>query len=191
MTERNFCYFYPKLMNYEIAMNKKHQYSLIINFIKFEQAFEPALHMTFEKNKYLHMKNLFTIILLSSFGIFFSQEKDILKVLHTQQTAWNNGDIENFMKGYWKDDSLLFIGSKGPTYGWQKTLDNYKKTYPNKEMMGVLEFSDIHVKMLGKKHAYVFGKWKLIRANDTPNGIYTLVFQKFNDGWKIISDHTN
>ncbi len=58
-------------------------------------------------------------------------------------------------------------------------------------MMGVLEFSDIHVKMLGKKHAYVFGKWKLIRANDTPNGIYTLVFQKFNDGWKIISDHTN
>ena len=96
------------------------------------------------------MKNLFTIILLSSFGIFFSQEKDILKVLHTQQTAWNNGDIENFMKGYWKDDSLLFIGSKGPTYGWQKTLDNYKKTYPNKEMMGVLEFSDIHVKMLVK-----------------------------------------
>ncbi len=60
------------------------------------------------------MKNLFTIILLSSFGIFFSQEKDILKVLHVQQSAWNNGDIENFMKGYWKDDSLLFIGSKGP-----------------------------------------------------------------------------
>ncbi len=88
-------------------------------------------------------------------------------------------------------DSLLFIGSKGPTYGWQKTLDNYKKTYPNKEMMGILEFSDIQVKKLGKKHAYVFGKWKLIRANDTPNGIYTLVFQKFNDGWKIISDHTN
>ena len=97
------------------------------------------------------MKNLFTIILLSSFGIFFSQEKDILKVLHEQQTAWNKGDIENFMKGYWKDDSLLFIGSKGPTYGWQKTLDNYKKTYPNKEMMGILEFSDIQVKMLGKK----------------------------------------
>ena len=83
--------------------------------------------MTFEKNKYFHMKNLFTIILLSSFGFFFSQEKDILKVLHEQQTAWNNGEIENFMNGYWKNDSLLFIGSKGPTYGWQKTLDNYKK----------------------------------------------------------------
>ena len=137
------------------------------------------------------MKKIVILIYILIFGVSFAQEKDILKVLHEQQTAWNNGDIENFMKGYWKDDSLLFIGSKGPTYGWQKTLDNYKKTYPNKEMMGILEFSDIQVKMLGKKHAYVFGKWKLIRANDTPNGIYTLVFQKFKDGWKIISDHTN
>jgi len=73
------------------------------------------------------MKNLFTIILLSSFSIFFSQEKDILKVLHEQQTAWNNGDIKNFMKGYWKNDSLLFIGSKGPTYGWQKNARQLQK----------------------------------------------------------------
>jgi len=109
----------------------------------------------------------------------------------TQQIAWNNGDIDGFMKGYWKNDSLLFIGSKGPTYGWKKTLDNYKKSYPNKEKMGFLEFSDIKVKMLGKNYAYVLGKWKLVRTNDSPNGIYTLIFQKFKDGWKIISDHTN
>jgi ketosteroid isomerase-like protein len=121
----------------------------------------------------------------------FSQEKDILHVLQQQQLDWNKGDIESFMNGYWKSDSLLFIGSKGPTYGWQKTLDNYKKSYPNKEKMGVLEFSDIQVKMLGKDYAYVFGKWKLIRQNDSPNGIYTLVFQKFKDGWGIISDHTH
>ena len=108
------------------------------------------LHMTFEKNKYFHMKNLFTIILLSSFGIFFSQEKDILKVFMTQQSAWNNGDIENFMKGYWKNDSLLFYRFKRTNLRLAKTLDNYKKTYPNKEMMGILEFSDIQVKMLGK-----------------------------------------
>ena len=108
-----------------------------------------------------------------------------------QQTAWNNGNIDGYMQGYWKNDSLLFIGSKGPTYGWQKTLDNYKKSYPNKEKMGILEFSDIQVKILGKKHAYVFGKWKLVRTNDSPNGIYTLIFEKFKDGWKIISDHTN
>ena len=126
-----------------------------------------------------------------SFLFGYSQKKDILNVLHEQQICWNNGNLDGFMKGYWKSDSLLFIGSKGPTYGWQKTLDNYKKSYPNKEKMGILEFSDLNVKMLGKNYAYVFGKWKLIRQNDSPNGIYTLTFQKFKDGWKIISDHTN
>ena len=137
------------------------------------------------------MKKIFFLLLFSLPFLSFCQEKDILKVMTTQQIAWNNGDIDGFMKGYWKNDSLLFIGSKGPTYGWQKTLDNYKKSYPNKEKMGILEFSDIKVKMLGKNYAYVFGKWKLIRTNDSPNGIYTLIFQKFKDGWKIISDHTN
>ena len=137
------------------------------------------------------MKKIFFLLLFSLPILSFCQEKDILKVMTTQQIAWNNGDIDGFMKGYWKNDSLLFIGSKGPTYGWQKTLDNYKKSYPNKEKMGILEFSDIKVKMLGKNYAYVFGKWKLVRTNDSPNGIYTLIFQKFKDGWKIISDHTN
>ena len=137
------------------------------------------------------MKKIFFLLLFSLPFLSFCQEKDILKVMTTQQIAWNNGDIDGFMKGYWKNDSLLFIGSKGPTYGWQKTLDNYKKSYPNKEKMGILEFSDIKVKMLGTNYAYVFGKWKLVRTNDSPNGIYTLIFQKFKDGWKIISDHTN
>lgn len=133
----------------------------------------------------------FAFLLLLFYVVSFSQKKEILKVMTEQQTAWNNGNIDGYMQGYWKNDSLLFIGSKGPTYGWQKTLDNYKKSYPNKEKMGILEFSDVQVKMLGKKHAYVFGKWKLVRTNDSPNGIYTLIFQKFKNGWKIISDHTN
>ena len=133
----------------------------------------------------------FAFLLLLFYVVSFSQKKEILKVMTDQQTAWNNGNIDGYMQGYWKNDSLLFIGSKGPTYGWQKTLDNYKKSYPNKEKMGILEFSDVQVKILGKKHAYVFGKWKLVRTNDSPNGIYTLIFQKFKNGWKIISDHTN
>lgn len=137
------------------------------------------------------MKKTCLLFLLLSFIFGISQKKEILNVLHEQQICWNNGDLDGFMKGYWKSDSLLFIGSKGPTYGWQKTLENYKKSYPSKDKMGILEFSDVNVKMLGKKHAYVFGKWKLIRQNDSPNGIYTLTFQKFRDGWKIISDHTN
>ena len=133
----------------------------------------------------------FAFLLLLFYVVSFSQKKEILKVMTDQQTAWNNGNIDGYMQGYWKNDSLLFIGSKGPTYGWQKTLDNYKKSYPNKEKMGILEFSDVQVKILGKKHAYVFGKWKLVRTNDSPNGIYTLIFEKFKDGWKIILDHTN
>lgn len=137
------------------------------------------------------MKKTCLLFLLLSFIFGISQKKEILNVLHEQQICWNNGDLDGFMKGYWKSDSLLFIGSKGPTYGWQKTLENYKKSYPSKDKMGILEFSDVNVKMLGKKHAYVFGKWKLIRQNDSPNGIYTLTFQKFREGWKIISDHTN
>ena len=137
------------------------------------------------------MKKSILLLLLLSFTLGFSQEKEILKVLHTQQEAWNKGNLETFMSGYWKNDALLFVGSSGPTYGWQKTLDNYKKTYPNKEKMGVLEFSDISVKPLGKDYAFVFGKWKLIRENDSPNGVYTLIFQKFKDGWKIISDHSS
>jgi ketosteroid isomerase-like protein len=137
------------------------------------------------------MKKLYLLLLIALPFLSFSQKKEILKVMTDQQTAWNNGNIDGYMQGYWKNDSLLFIGSKGPTYGWQKTLDNYKKSYPNKEKMGTLEFSDFQIKILGKKHAFVFGKWKLIRQNDSPNGIYTLIFEKFKDGWKIISDHTN
>lgn len=137
------------------------------------------------------MKRLGLFFLIFTSTFLFSQQKEILKVMQTQQIAWNKGNIDEFMQGYWKNDSLLFIGSKGPTYGWQKTLDNYKKSYPNKEKMGTLEFSDIRIKMLGKKYAYVFGKWKLIRQNDSPSGIYTLIFQKCKEGWKIISDHTN
>ena len=137
------------------------------------------------------MKKSILLLLILSFSLGFSQEKEILKVLHTQQEAWNKGNLETFMSGYWKNDALLFVGSSGPTYGWQKTLDKYKKTYPNKEKMGILEFSDISVKPLGKDYAFVFGKWKLIRENDSPNGVYTLIFQKFKDGWKIISDHSS
>lgn len=94
------------------------------------------------------------------------------------------------MQGYWKSDSLVFVGSRGLTYGWKKTLENYKKSYPTTEKMGVLEFSDLRITLLGKKNALVYGKWKLIRKEDAPGGIFSLVFQKINQEWKIISDHT-
>lgn len=136
------------------------------------------------------MKKTFFFLLFSIFSIFHAQEKDILKVMNDQQIAWNNGDLEGFMQGYWKSEEMMFIGKSGPNYGWQKTLDNYKKSYPTKEKMGTLSFTDQKIKMLGKNYAHVFGKWKLARKDGDLGGIYTLVFQKFKDGWKVISDHT-
>ncbi len=137
------------------------------------------------------VKKLIPLILILSFQFFFSQEKEIKHVLYAQQDAWNNGNLESFMQGYWKSNELVFIGSKGPTFGWQQTLDNYKKSYPDKTSMGILSFSDITVKPLGKNYAFVIGKWKLKREKDEPNGNYTLVFRKFKEGWKIISDHSD
>ena len=136
------------------------------------------------------MKKIFLLLLFSIFSIFQAQEKEILKVMTDQQIAWNNGDLDGFMQGYWKSEEMMFIGKSGPNYGWQKTLDNYKKSYPTKEKMGILSFSDQKIKMLGKNYAHVFGKWKLTRKDGDLGGIYTLVFQKFKDGWKVISDHT-
>lgn len=137
------------------------------------------------------MKRTLILLYLLLSAVCFAQEKIIMNVLEQQQTAWNKGNLDDFMQGYWKSDSLLFAGSKGPTYGWQKTLDNYRKSYPNTAAMGTLTFSDLKVTMLGKEHASVFGRWKLTREKDSPGGVFTLVFQKFKDGWKIISDHSS
>lgn len=136
------------------------------------------------------MKKISIILLLSLYQIFSAQEKDILKVMNDQQIAWNNGNLEEFMQGYWNSEEMMFIGKNGANFGWQKTLDNYKRSYGTKEKMGILTFSDRKVKMLGKNYAHVFGKWHLARVEGDLGGIYTLVFQKFKDGWKIISDHT-
>lgn len=134
-------------------------------------------------------KVICSIFLLLSV-LHFSQEKEIAAVMKAQSTAWNKGELEGYMQGYWKNEKMMFIGKNGPTYGWQKTLENYKKSYPTKEKMGNLYFSDLKIDMLGKKYAHVFGRWKLERKEDTLGGIYTLVFQKFGKDWKIISDHT-
>lgn len=119
-----------------------------------------------------------------------AQQKAILEVMKNQETAWNRGDLPGFMDGYWQSDSLQFIGSRGVTHGWDTTLKNYQKSYPTSEKMGRLTFTEIQVKPLGRKFALVTGRWALARKEDAPAGIFTLIFQKFKAGWKIISDHT-
>jgi len=120
-----------------------------------------------------------------------SDKKAILNVLETQRQAWNKGDVETFMEGYVKSDSLLFVGKSGPTYGWQQTLDNYKKTYQGKAGMGILTFGIKKVEFLNKDVAFVLGSWHLKRDKDEPQGYYTLLFRKINGIWKIIVDHSS
>ena len=136
---------------------------------------------------------LFTCFLLISVAAF-SQEKDelsIRKLMDEQTKAWNRGDIEGFMKGYWKNDSLMFIGKSGITYGWTNTLNNYKKGYPDTAAMGKLSFNIILVKKLSKEYYYVIGEWHLQRSIGDLGGHYTLLFKKENGHWLIIADHSS
>jgi len=141
------------------------------------------------------MKRILVIALIMvSFGTFAQTPKDkqaILNVLEKQRLNWNKGDLEAFMQGYVKSDSLLFVGQSGPTYGWQKTLDNYKKTYQGKAGMGQLIFGIKKVDFLNKDVAFVFGSWHLKREKDEPQGYFTLLFKKLNGEWKIFVDHSS
>ena len=95
------------------------------------------------------------------------------------------------MQGYWKSDSLLFVGRSGPDYGWQKTLEGLQKRYPDKAAMGYLTFDIKKIKMIDKKHAYVLGAMNFKIEKDDPKGYFTLIVKKFRDGWKVIVDHSS
>ena len=137
-------------------------------------------------------KIIFSFILVLYSCLLFAQDKQaILKVLEDQRQAWNKGDIETYMEGYWKSDSVMFIGKTAPVYGWQSTLDRYKKAYPDKAAMGQLTFDIIQVKVLDNSNAFVLGGWHLKRDKDAPGGYFTLWFRKINGEWKIVCDHTS
>ena len=116
----------------------------------------------------------------------------ITAVLKQQQAAWNRGDVEAFLTGYWHSPQLTFSGSNGVARGWDGVVARYKKNYPDRDSMGELDFSDLEIRFLGPDAALVLGKWHLKRetAGDI-GGVFTLVWQKFPDGWKIIHDHTS
>ncbi|MBX2945935.1 MAG: DUF4440 domain-containing protein [Cyclobacteriaceae bacterium] len=122
---------------------------------------------------------------------FPQEEAAIRKVMHLQQEAWNRADIESFMQGYWKSDSLKFIGRQGIHYGWQTTFDNYKKGYPTPEAMGTLTFTILSLEMLSNTSAYMIGRWHLKRTTDEPGGHFTLLWRKINGKWVIVVDHTS
>ncbi|GAA4386641.1 nuclear transport factor 2 family protein [Hymenobacter koreensis] len=123
---------------------------------------------------------------------FAPAENQIRSVLATQSAAWNRGDLTAFMAGYWQSDSLLFIGKNGPTYGWQRTLDNYRRNYPDAAAMGQLTFSELRVTPLSPDAAHVVGHWHLRRpAAGDLQGWFTLLFRQQNGQWVIVADHSS
>lgn len=136
---------------------------------------------------------LFSILLLVLVNAN-AQSKDeiaVRNVLATQLNAWNNGNIEEYMTGYWQSDSLMFIGKSGVTYGWNKTLENYKKGYPDTARMGKLTFDLLEVKRLSAIYFFVVGKWFLKRSVGDIGGHFTLLLRKVKNKWVVIADHSS
>ncbi len=123
-------------------------------------------------------------------------EATIIKaLLQTQTNRWNQGDIDGFMETYWRSDKLTFSSGGKTTRGWQATLNRYKVNYDSRDKMGTLDFSDLEISPLGPEVALVLGSWRLTFAEDSTTrpmvGKFTLVLQKFTEGWRIIHDHTS
>jgi Domain of unknown function (DUF4440) len=117
-------------------------------------------------------------------------ENTIRAILQRQQDDWNAGRIDAFMTGYWDSERLMFIGSKGLTYGWRSTLENYRLRYPDRATMGTLTFTLLSVEQLSKKSAFVVGKWQLARSVGDVGGHFTLLWKKIKGKWVIVADHT-
>ncbi len=144
----------------------------------------------------LHMK-LFYLILASS--LFLSSpkvqsqsetddQKAILSVMKMQESAWSKNDLEGFMQGYWKSDSLKFFGGNGITYGWEQTLANYKKGYPTAEHSGTLTFKIHSITNIEEESYYVMGEYFLKRNVGDANGTFLIIFKKIDGAWKIVAD---
>ena len=133
---------------------------------------------------------LIIFLLLAGCSSKTSHEKEIREVLMRQQDAWNQGNVEEFMEGYWKSDSLMFIGSK-ITYGWDSTLARYHKTYPDRDAMGQLRFTFYNFTLVDYNACLVTGRYQLKRNSDEPTGLFTLLLKKINGEWRIVYDHTS
>lgn len=118
-------------------------------------------------------------------------ESEIRQVLEEQAAAWNRGDIEGFMRGYWRSERLTFAGSSGITRRWKGVLERYRRDYPDRQAMGRLTFSALEITVLSPKAAFVLGHWQLEREADRPGGVFTLVMRRMPEGWRIVHDHTS
>lgn len=145
------------------------------------------------------MKPIFiSILCLLSIPYVHAQDRNvdknvfaIRKLLLAQVMEWNNGSVEGYMKGYWESDSLLFIGSKGPRYGYEATLKRYKEAYPDADHMGHLATAISSVQKLSDDYYFVAGKWALTRKAGDVDGSFTLLLRKIKGKWVIVCDHSS
>ncbi len=145
------------------------------------------------------MKRILVLLVVSVFALNVSAktkitEKEktaVLTLLEKQSEAWNEGNLEKFMETYWHSDELAFVGGNGPVYGWDATLKRYKKSYPDKKAMGHLEFKVLRIQKIDKKTVFMIGRYELTREIGDAAGHFTLVFQKIDGKWKIVSDHSS
>jgi ketosteroid isomerase-like protein len=118
-------------------------------------------------------------------------EAEVREVILQGEASWNEGSIEGYMETYWKSPELRFASGGQVTFGWQKTLDGYLKRYPDRAAMGRLVFSDLEIRVLSSDVALAFGTWRLERDHDQPHGLFTLQLRRFEEGWRIVHDHTS
>jgi ketosteroid isomerase-like protein len=138
-----------------------------------------------------HLVLVFSLVLAMNTYAQTTEVKAIQHLLQTQTEAWNKGDIDNFMVGYWNNDSLMFIGKSGLKYGYETTLKNYKKSYPDATAMGQLNFDLLKINILSKDYAFVVGKWHLKRSIGDLDGHFTLLLKKINKQWTVVADHSS
>lgn len=153
--------------------------------------------MTLARKRWFILVLVFVAALACSLGTAQSRQPVpgdqalIEGILSDQQKAWNDGNVEEFMKGYWQSEELTFSGSNGVARGFNAVRERYRRNYPDRQTMGKLEFSGLEFHFLGKDGALVLGRWHLTREKGDVGGVFSLVFQRFPEGWKIIHDHTS
>ncbi len=118
-------------------------------------------------------------------------EREITTMLAAQVVQWNKGNVDGYMKGYWENDSLLFIGSSGPRYGYQATLKRYKEAYPDLAHMGELTSVIKSMQRLSAEYYFIVGTWALKRTAGDVSGSYTLLLRKIKGHWVIVCDHSS
>jgi beta-aspartyl-peptidase (threonine type) len=145
---------------------------------------------------------MFLLIILVLYGCYSSFDNsgieldipgiqnEIQAVLEKQKTLWNEGNIEGFMEYYWKSEAFTFQSGNTRLHGWQELLSRYQKSYSG-ENMGTLDFTDLVIKVLSRDIVYVIGRWKLIQKDTSREGLFTIIFQRMPEGWRIIHDHTS